>query len=127
MVGIKKLGCLGVLSRKTSKNPKRMNLTRRVSGRTHMVNFVLDVHKSAICEQCIHHSFFFFFFIVYRTAKGLCFSLMNVSDVYVSEKPTRTIRRFPFFKYFPSSTEVIFCFFFFSSNEMNVAQYSLCK
>ena len=38
MVGIKKLGCLGVLSRKTSKNPKRMNLTRRVSGRTHMAN-----------------------------------------------------------------------------------------
>ena len=38
MVGIKKLGCLGVLSRKTSKNPKRMNLTRRVSGRTHMNN-----------------------------------------------------------------------------------------
>ena len=36
MVGIKKLGCLGVLSRKTSKNPKRMNLTRRVSGRTHI-------------------------------------------------------------------------------------------
>ena len=36
MAGIKKLGCLGVLSRKTIKNPKRMNLTRRVSGRTHV-------------------------------------------------------------------------------------------
>ena len=38
MAGIKKLGCLGVLSRKTIKTPKRMNLTRRVSGRTHMHN-----------------------------------------------------------------------------------------
>ena len=50
MVGIKKLGCLGVLSRKTLKTPKRMNLTRRVSGRTH-IYYVFGTCREDTCPN----------------------------------------------------------------------------